>query len=91
MDRLVGLTNGVGMLAETIDPADDAFLGNIPQGLSHPALIGAALDLDGWHRLPRPQCYPGKMQNARKRPQALEELTRRSWPRWHDWLWVCHR
>ncbi|WP_301148663.1 glycoside hydrolase family 15 protein [Mycobacterium simiae] len=45
MTELVELTNDVGVLPEMIGADDHAFLGNLPQGLSHLALLGAALDL----------------------------------------------
>ncbi len=49
MDEALTLPNDVGLLAEQIDPGSRSFLGNVPQALSHLALINAA------HALSRPR------------------------------------
>lgn len=46
-DRLVRLTNDLGLFAEEYDPKGSRLVGNFPQALSHIALVNAAFDLEG--------------------------------------------
>nr|WP_239135102.1 glycoside hydrolase family 15 protein [Streptomyces sp. SID12488] len=46
-ERLVGVTNDVGLLAEEYDPVADRQLGNFPQAFSHIGLVNTALALYG--------------------------------------------
>lgn len=45
-ERLLGLANDVGLLAEEYEPVSKRQLGNFPQAFSHLALINSALNLD---------------------------------------------
>ena len=45
IDRLVSITNDVGLLAEQYDPAAKRQLGNFPQAFSHLALLMLELAL----------------------------------------------
>ncbi|MFJ4328860.1 glycoside hydrolase family 15 protein [Streptomyces tricolor] len=49
-DRLVGLCNDVGLLAEEYDPVKGCQLGNFPQAFSHIGLVNTALTLFGGDR-----------------------------------------
>jgi GH15 family glucan-1,4-alpha-glucosidase len=63
-DRLLGLRNDVGLLAEEYDPKAKRQLGNFPQALSHIALINAAFEFI-------PASSPGQ-QRAQSSPAPLD-------------------
>ena len=44
-ERLIGLCNDVGLLAEEYDPAAKRMLGNFPQAFSHVGLVNSAYAL----------------------------------------------
>jgi GH15 family glucan-1,4-alpha-glucosidase len=45
-DRIVGIANDLGLLAEEYDPARKCFLGNFPQAFSHVALVNSAFAIE---------------------------------------------
>lgn len=57
-ERLLGLSNDLGLLAEEYDPVAKRMLGNFPQALSHVALVNTALNLS---RAEGPALHRGKM------------------------------
>lgn len=44
-ERLLGLANDVGLLAEEYDPGLGRFVGHFPQAFSHSALVNSARNL----------------------------------------------
>src|SRR3982750_661786 len=44
-ERLLALTNDLGLIAEEYDPAEQRLLGNFPQAFTHPALVNTPFHL----------------------------------------------
>jgi GH15 family glucan-1,4-alpha-glucosidase len=45
-ERLAGLANDVGLLAEEYDPQSQQMLGNFPQAFTHVSLVNTAANLE---------------------------------------------
>ena len=72
-ERLVGLCNDVGLLAEQYDPVGKRMLGNFPQAFSHIGIINTALNLH------RAQC---PVRDRAEFSDASVTLWKRAQPRW---------
>ncbi|HZY64103.1 MAG TPA: glycoside hydrolase family 15 protein [Edaphobacter sp.] len=58
-ERLLKLSNDVGLFSEEYDPLGKRLVGNFPQALTHIALIHAAYTIAGKWRPENDQVYPG--------------------------------
>jgi GH15 family glucan-1,4-alpha-glucosidase len=58
-ERLLALTNDVGLISEEYDPASGRMLGNFPQAFTHVSLVNTACNLSGMdgpaHHRPAPE------------------------------------
>ena len=62
-ERLIGLANDLGLLAEEYDPRSQRLLGNFPQAFTHLALVNTAFNV-----LPH---LPSPMHRRHARPRAV--------------------
>ena len=61
-ERLLSLSNDVGLLAEEYDTGNMRMVGNFPQAFSHIALINAAFDLEATAEIRAATSQPGQDQ-----------------------------
>jgi GH15 family glucan-1,4-alpha-glucosidase len=59
-ERLIGLSNDVGLLAEEYDPVTKRHLGNFPQAFTHIALVNSGCNLSRMDSKSGPAHHRGK-------------------------------
>jgi GH15 family glucan-1,4-alpha-glucosidase len=78
-ERLVSLSNDVGLLAEEYDPVAKRLVGNFPQAFSHISLINSAVNLAGdaaWvEGLSHSQRLAGEVPALHRRPRPRRPRT----------------
>jgi GH15 family glucan-1,4-alpha-glucosidase len=72
-DRLVGLCNDVGLLAEEYDPSAQRQLGNFPQAFSHIALVNTAYNVGHATKPCEQRSGHKRVRHPIKRSQRLSE------------------
>jgi len=86
LERLLGLTNDVGLLSEEYDPELGRMLGNFPQALTHVGLVNSVIQLAGNggqspsrvqapKRAPRPERSPTRRTPATRPPASRKAAT----------------
>ena len=78
-ERLVGLSNDVGLLAEEYDAVAKRQVGNFPQAFSHVSLVNSAYNLSG---TPAPDSGHAPPGLARLGPNTLRQWRRGTGARW---------
>jgi GH15 family glucan-1,4-alpha-glucosidase len=83
-NRLIGLSNDVGLLSEEYDPVAKRLVGNFPQAFSHIALVNSARSLasEGESVLNRRSGEGGKSTEGRFQPHRRPRRHGRLGPRW---------
>jgi GH15 family glucan-1,4-alpha-glucosidase len=79
-ERLLGLRNDVGLLAEEYDPRTRRLVGNFPQAFSHIALVNTAYNLTRDHgparqRAASNHALPGRRRAVQRKPSGAHEPT----------------
>ena len=70
-ERLLGLRNDVGLLAEEYDSDGGRMVGNFPQALSHIALVHAAFTMSGeWKPQHAEQGRGDARKTSKRRPAS---------------------
>ena len=71
LDRVLGVSNDLGLLSEMYDPMNNRLVGNFPQAFSHVGVVNTALRLSDKGVVPEGVSKPGGTSRRERRPRRL--------------------